>query len=139
VRTKYSNIYDLKNKTVYIFYKQDFTRYASFNLGNQLKKLKPGEKSDYNIQKLQFQKVTEEISNSVVAETGTQKTDVSPSPVAEAGTHETVASASAVTAGPKDSNTIIKNKSWLWLYALIIIMAAVIYFISSKRRSFHNK
>ena len=137
--TKYSNIYDLKNKRVYIFYKHDFTRYASFSLDDELKKLKTGDRTDYNIQNLQFQKVTEEIPNSSVAAASTQETVVSSSAVAQIDTKKTIFSPLAVTVGQNATNTVLKNKSWSWVYVLIVIIAVVIYLIDSKRRSFHKK
>lgn len=60
--TKYSNIYDLKNKVVYIFCKRDYSKYAYYNMTDELKKLKQGEKRIYEVDKLEY-KTFENISS----------------------------------------------------------------------------
>ena len=60
--TKYSNIYDLKNKLVYVFCKRDYSKYVYYNLADELKKLEQGEKKIYEIDKLEY-KVFENISS----------------------------------------------------------------------------
>jgi len=52
--TKYSNVYDLKNKIVYVYNRGDFSSYAVFQLDNELKKMKDGSRMMYDIESLAF-------------------------------------------------------------------------------------
>ncbi len=61
--TKYSNIYDLSNKLVYVFNKADFNRVASINLAEELVKLKHGEKENYKIEELYYEKFEDKSFN----------------------------------------------------------------------------
>lgn len=58
--TKYSNIYDLKRRVVYVYTKGDFSKYAMFHLEEELKKLKKEERADYNIDLLSYKAAGEE-------------------------------------------------------------------------------
>lgn len=62
--TKYSNVYDIRKKDVYVFTKRDFSKYVYFNLDEELKKLKTGEKKLYNIDKLDYKTFDNISSNS---------------------------------------------------------------------------
>lgn len=53
--TTYSNIYDLKNKEVYIYNKSDFKKSVKYNLEDELKKLKRGEKHIYKLEDIFYQ------------------------------------------------------------------------------------
>lgn len=64
--TKYSNIYDLRNKIVYVFNKADFGSAASINLSIELGKLKHGEKENYKIEELYYEKFEDNSFNPVV-------------------------------------------------------------------------
>ncbi|MDP4093903.1 MAG: linear amide C-N hydrolase [Bacillota bacterium] len=65
--TKYTNIYDLKSKLVYVFNKADFSKAASINLTRELEKLKPGEKVNYGIEELDYEKFEDNSHNPAVA------------------------------------------------------------------------
>ncbi|MCX7711376.1 MAG: carcinine hydrolase/isopenicillin-N N-acyltransferase family protein [Clostridia bacterium] len=54
--TKYSNVYDLRNKEVYIYQKGDFEKSAKCNLTEDIKKLGTGGKRVYKLEELSYQK-----------------------------------------------------------------------------------
>lgn len=78
--TKYSNIYDLKRRVVYVYTRSDFSKYAEFHLEDELKKLKKGERADYNIDLLSYKAVGEETTGAeeiggAVETTGAEEAD----------------------------------------------------------------
>lgn len=52
--TRYSNIYDLKNKEVFVYYKGDFTKFKQYSLMDELKNIKSGEKQTILLDTLSF-------------------------------------------------------------------------------------
>ncbi len=52
--TKYSNIYDLKNKEVFIYLKGDFGKYKKYSLLEELEKLKEGEIVSLSLEELEY-------------------------------------------------------------------------------------
>ncbi len=54
--TKYSNVYDLKNKKVYVYSRGDFKWNLEYDLADELKKLGEGERSEYDIDTLLAEK-----------------------------------------------------------------------------------
>ena len=55
--TKYSNIYDLKKKVVYVFSKGDFSKVADFHLDEELQKIGQDKRIEYDIDKLQYERI----------------------------------------------------------------------------------
>jgi choloylglycine hydrolase len=53
--TKYSNVYDLKQRIVYVYDKANFDKYAVFHLDEELKKLNSKERVEYNIDTLPYE------------------------------------------------------------------------------------
>ncbi|MCX8131061.1 MAG: linear amide C-N hydrolase [Clostridia bacterium] len=77
--TKYSNVYDLKKREVFIYNKGDFSKYVRYNLPDELKKLKKGKKVNYKLDKVfrdntdvLLSPVENERQNIQVGHTGTQ-------------------------------------------------------------------
>ena len=67
--TKYSNIYELNNKEVYIFNKGEFSQVYTINLIEVIRKMKSGEKTMYNLDDLKYSQVgkEDELINEVAA------------------------------------------------------------------------
>jgi choloylglycine hydrolase len=50
--TKYSNVYDLNNREIFVYNKGNFNKVIKFNLNDELKNLKKGQKNTYNLEDL---------------------------------------------------------------------------------------
>ncbi len=84
--TKYSNVYDLKNKKVYVYSRGDFSSSLEYDLADELKNLGAGERSEYDIDILLAEKKGAD-AISVAGQASTAKDGVNSSNGGDTGTN----------------------------------------------------
>jgi choloylglycine hydrolase len=122
--TKYSNIYDLKTKDVYVFNKGNFERAVKINLIDELKNIKKNEKLMYSVDELFEKKDYIEV---LKTETKVLKTE---KPVDSASETEIVTNQSLVTTNTSVSkDTFIYKNMVPLVFCLIVIIGFMIYLL----------
>lgn len=127
--TKYSNVYDLKNKVVYVFCKGDYSKLVSYNIIDELKKMKPGEKKSYEIDHLEYEAydiISSYSSTEKIEENGSKE---SPELVPNPAITDKADKSDKSTPKAKD---IWENKWWLGLPVILVIFILGVWLHSKK-------
>lgn len=117
--TKYSNIYDLKNKDVYVFCKRDYSKYVSYNLIDEMKKLKKGEKKSYVIDKLEYK--TENISLHSSTESNVENGDK--------GLSDSLPDQAPIDKPDESTEQTKDSLEYKWWYSVPVVLVVLAFFV----------
>lgn len=140
--TKYSNIYDLKKREVYIYLKGDFSKEVRINLADEFKGLKPGEKRTFRLDALSFKEAETVRDFPETQPQPTGKTEKSPSAIVQPVEKDPEQAPNA--SNPvQNLATAEKSQSPLTYVLvsavlLILVLIAVYYIVFRKRKHLHR-
>ncbi len=127
--TKYSNVYDLRNRVVYVYNKANFDRYAVFHLDEELKKLNSKERVEYNIDTLPYQTVDTDKPVSVDEDSPVSVDEDKPVPVDKDGPVSVAEDKSHPAAADQDSPSAAvipeATRHIHWWYAPLLLTGII--------------
>lgn len=135
--TKYSNIYDLSNKLVYVFNRADFNRVASINLAEELGKLKNGEKENHKIEELNYEKFEDKSFNPGVESTGIGEASQESAANSEVKNKN---QSDQTKTNSNDKNELYKNTTsndsslilWIAISGILVVGGVIIFLLKHK-------
>ncbi len=131
--TKYSNIYDLKNKEVFIYLKGDFEKSIKYSLLEELEKLKQGETINLSLEKLEYSNNTvSEKNDNTLSTDGSILDTAEPEDAIQEALNDTDTATLKEADIQKSSQPLNGTMPYIFIIIVIAAMIPILYLVFRK-------